>query len=146
MDESKVSFPTDEVLERAFGNINALILITMTYFKEQGQSPRDWIAFVGQRFAPGWEDRRDMGAKEVARQAALNTATGGADLRSLSGDAHRGEAVVTYKLSDEMIQAFGTSQDEADAFLDVFSPIAQQLGMTFSRERQGDEVTLIFSK
>jgi hypothetical protein len=146
MANQEASFSNEEILQQAQGVVNAMILVTAAYVKKQGLSASDWVEFAGNQLAPGWEQLRGQGAKEIARVAALNGAAAGGSLRSLAGDDARGEAVINYRPPQEMLDAFGVTQDEADGFFDAFAPIARYLGMSFSWERQGDEVRLVFSR
>ena len=132
---AELFFENDKVLEQAFGNVNALILSTLAYLKEQGQAGSDWVRFIGNSLAPNWESMKGSGARDVASRAVLNMATGGAEPRSISGDETQSEAVIVYTTPQIMLDAFKMSQDEVDVFLDIFSPIAQYLGMTYSWER-----------
>ena len=137
-------FSSELLAQQAQANVTSILLATIAYLKEQKLSAGQWATFVGQRFAPSWEEMKEHSARDIAEMAALNMASGGATLRSVSGDASQASAVLSDWPSEEMLQFAGLSQDDADAFLDVFNPIAEYLGLRFTCQRQGDQLTLTF--
>ena len=139
-------FSSELLAQQAQANVSSILLATIAYLKEQNQSVGQWATFVGQRFAPSWEEMKGHGARDIAEMAALNMASGGATLRSVSGNASEASALLSNWPSEEMLNFAGVSQDDADTFLDVFNPIAEYLGLRFSRQRQGDELTITFSR
>jgi hypothetical protein len=46
---------------------------------------------------------------------------------------------------DEDLAFFGLSQQEADTFYDLFTPIAERLGLAYTWRRNGDDVTMTFT-
>ena len=139
------TFTTEQVMQQAQGNANAVLLGTIAYLKDRHQSPDDWSASLGQRFAPSWESLKGHGAKEVARMAALNLASFGGTLRSLSGDESKAEAVIEGWPSSEWLEAFHITQSDADAMWGAFGPIGSALGLRFQWQREGDAVKITFS-
>jgi len=85
-DAANTAFTSEELLSQAQGNANALALTTVAYLKERGLAVDEYFAFVGQQFAPGWEELRGRSVMDVARIAALNMVSVGGTLRSLSGN------------------------------------------------------------
>ena len=139
-------FTAEEVCEQAKGNTGAMLLALLAYARDQGRSPADAARFVGRLFAPSWDDLPGKGALEAARAAALNMASGGAEVRRLDGDADRAEAVVAGWPTAEEQAFFGLAPEEADAAHAVFEPIAERLGLRFAHRREGDEVALAFER
>ncbi len=139
-------FTPDEVCEQAKGNTGGWPLALLAYARDRGQPPAEAARFVGRLFAPGWDDLPGKGALEAARAAALNLASGGAEVRRLGGDADRAEAVVAGSPTAEELAFFGLAIEEADAAHAVFEPIAERLGLRFAYRREGDEVALAFER
>jgi hypothetical protein len=143
-DEVNTTFIPEEILEHAKENVNALCLVSVAYLKEHALSMDEFWAFAGRQFAPSWEQGQT--AKEVARGTALEMVSGGCNLRSLSGDESQAEAVIGGWPSEESLAFFGLTQEEADTVWGVFGPIAESLGYGYEWHRQGDEVTVTFSR
>jgi hypothetical protein len=144
--EVDTTFTTEQVLRQAQGNVNAVVLGTIAYLKDRHQSPDDWFASLGERFAPSWESLKDQGAKEVARMAAFNLVSFGGTLRSLSGDESKAEAVIEGWPSSERLEAFHITQSDADVIWGGFGPIGTSLGLRFQWQREGDAVKITFSR
>ncbi|MFN2218645.1 MAG: hypothetical protein ACK2UA_08570, partial [Anaerolineae bacterium] len=79
-------FSTDQVLEQAKANGQALFLVAIGYLKEKGLPVDDFWRFVGEKFTLGWEPLQGQGAREAVRVFALNMVSVGGTLVSLSGD------------------------------------------------------------
>ena len=137
-------FTAEEVCEQAKGNTGAMLLALLAYARDQGRSPAEAAHFVGRLFAPSWDEVLGQEALVAARWAALNLASGGAEVRRLAGDAARAEATVAGWPSEEDLAFFGLGREEADAAYAIFAPIAERLGLRYAYRRDGDEVTLAF--
>ncbi len=140
------TFTTEQVLEQAQGNANAVALGTIAYLKDHHMSLDDWSAWLGQRFAPSWESLKGYGAKETTRMAAFNLVSFGGTLRSLSGDESRAEAVIEGWPSAEWLELFHMTQADADAMWEALEPIGAYLGLRFQWQREGNAVKITFSR
>ena len=78
--------------------------------------------------------------------AALTIASAGAEVRRVAGDAARAEATVAGWPAAEVAAFFGLEPAEADAFYEVFGPIATGLGLRYGWRREGDAITLAFDQ
>ena len=143
---SEPVFTTDEVCEQARGNATALILVALAYQRARGLDAADFVRFVGERFAPSWDELHGDGALGAARAAALNLVGGGAELVALSGDRHDARAVFGAWPSPEDLAFFGLTQEDADAFHEVFAPIAARLGLRFTWRREGSRLEFLFAR
>ena len=143
-DEMKTTFTPEQISQQAQGNFNLTILVVFAYLKEHALSVDEFNAFVGHRFAPGWQ--QGMTAKEIARGAALNMVSAGGNLRSISGDESQAEAVLGGWPSEDSLVFAGVTQEDADKVWGSFGPIAESLGYGYQWHRQGDEVTMTFSR
>jgi hypothetical protein len=117
MDGSQDAFTPEEICEQAKGNVGALSLLLLSYARDRGQSLDEAAGYFGRVFAPSWDEVPARDARTVARWAALNMVTGGAELRRLEGDARHAESVVARWPLDEDRGFFGLSQQEADYVL-----------------------------
>jgi hypothetical protein len=145
MDGSQDAFTAEEICEQAKGNVGALSLLLLAYARDRGQPLDEAARFCGRVFAPGWDEVPARDARTAARWAALNMISGGGELRRLEGDAREAEAVVGRWPIDEDLAFFGLSQQEADVFYALFSPIAERLGLAYTWRRDGDDVTMTFT-
>ena len=145
-EEMSSTFTTEQIMQQAQGNLNAVCLGSIAYLKEHHQSPGDWSASLGQRFAPGWESLKGQGAKEVARTVALNCVSFGGRLRSLSGDESRAEAVIEGWPPEERLEFFHITQSDADLLWEAFKPIGAYLGLHIQCQRQGDTFKITVSR
>lgn len=140
--EMSSTFTTEQIMQQAQGNLNAVCLGTIAHLKEHHQSPGEWSTALGQRFAPGWESLRGQGAKEVAQTVALNCVSFGGTLRSLSGGESRAEAVIEGWPSEEDLGFFHITQSDADLLWEAFKPIGAHLGLLIQCQREGDTVKI----
>ncbi len=144
---ANLDFSTDELLEQARGNQTAIWHLAVRWAREQG-SVDDWASFVGDNFAPSWDEMGSASsAVDVARMAGLNIATT-ADMRpvDLSGDASR--AVLTVEGPEqEWIESIGTDARDLDRTTElIFRPIAERRGLTLSMHRDGSTFSLTFAR
>jgi hypothetical protein len=141
----ETAFGEDEICAQAMLNARALPLLVLVYAKELGQPIEDAFRFLGDRVAPGWDSLMGRGAYAVTRVAALNLASGGAELLSLSGDATRAEATMRGWPATEDLDFFGLNPDEADAIISSFGRVADRLGLRYDWRRTDDRITMIFA-
>jgi hypothetical protein len=145
MDGSQEVFTSEEICEQAKGNVGALSLLLLAYARDRGQSLDEAARFCGRVFAPGWDEVPARDARTAARWAALNMVSGGGEFRRLEGNARHAAAVVGRWPLEEDLTFFGLSQQEADTFYALFTPIAERLGLTYGWRRDGDDVTMTFT-
>jgi len=136
-----VTFTPEEISQAATNNVYALCLVAVAYVKAHALSPAEFWAFVGSQVAPIW--RQERTAKEYATAAAINMVSAGCDLRSLSGDESQATAVLGGWPPE---YRHGLTQEEADTVWGIFGPIAESKGYSYAWHRQGDEVTMTFSR
>jgi hypothetical protein len=141
-----VEFTSDEVLQQAKANAQALSLVTLGYIKEKRLPTDEFWSFVGEKFTLGWDSLKGKGARAAMRIFALNMVSVGGTLESLSGDEARAEAIIADWPSPDLLQAFGVSRDDVDRMYVVFEPIADLLGLRYEWHRQGDRVTLVLAQ
>jgi hypothetical protein len=140
------TFTTEQLHQQAQGNAAIIPLVTIAYFREHGLSVDDWTTFVGQRFAASWSPLQGAEPQAVARAAALNVVSSGARLISITGGADTGEAVLADWPDQEFLALLGCTVADADAFLDVFAPIAEYLHLRFAARREGEQLHLTFTR
>jgi hypothetical protein len=143
-EDERTAFTDDEILYWAQMNFTYLFLGTLAFLKNHSLSPEDYVNSLARQFAAGWEPLRSGGPAEVARAAALNAVSTGSTLRSLSGDAEMGEAVVEGWPSAEALSFFGQTRSDAEVLWNIFEPIAAHLGLHYKWEREGDAIRMTF--
>src|SRR5215207_6001705 len=143
---NEAEFTTEEVMSQAQGNATAFALASIAYAKEHDLAVEEYVAFVGQKFAPGWEELRGQSLREVARMAALNWVSVGGGLSSLSGDDERAEVVIAGWPREEELSELGITQADSEPLWNIFEPIMEYLGIRYSWQRQDGEVRMIFER
>ena len=142
-----LDFSTEELLEQAQGNQTAIWHLAVRWARQNG-SVDDWAKFVGEDFAPSWDEMGDQAsALDVARGAGLNIATT-ADMKAVDLTGDERHAVLTVDGPEqEWLDTMGTTLEELDRTnLLVFSAIAQRRGLTFDQERDGTTFRMIFTR
>jgi hypothetical protein len=138
------TFTPEQILQRARVNFSSICLVTASYLKEHNLPSDEFWSYVGARYASSWKQVESL--SEVAYQAALNMVSIGCRLRSLSNEDGKAEVVLDEWPSGESTAFFGLLQEEADNMWIIFGPIAESLGYSYEWRRQGDQVTMIFSR
>jgi hypothetical protein len=141
---AELDFTQDELLDQARGNQSAFWHLALRRAREQSGSVDDWARFIGEHFAPSWDDLgQDASALDVARLCAFNLATT-ADMRplQLNGDSSRAEVIVEGP-EDDWLSRFATTREDSDRANElIFRAIAARRGLTVDVSR--DEVGLHF--
>src|SRR5436305_13198180 len=143
MEAPQLAFTPEQIAERGQDNWEHVLFATIAYLKEQGHSVEEWAIYLGEQFAPGWG--HGYTAREVVERCALNVASAGATVRSISGNDDWAECVVgdwppTGKLASERFhQYFGVTSEDADPFWEIFRPIARYLGFAYEWNRESDQ-------
>jgi hypothetical protein len=145
-DSNEAEFTTEEVLSQAQGNATAFALASIAYAKERDLEVEEYVAFVGRKFAPGWEELRGRTLKEVARIAALNWVSVGGRLSSLSGNDEHAEVVIAGWPGEEELGELGVTQADSEPLWNIFGPIMEYLGVRYSWQRQDGEIRMIFER
>jgi hypothetical protein len=143
-----LDFTPEVLLEQARGNETAFWHLALLWARQRDGSVDGWAEFVGEQFAPSWDDLGDSAsAREVARLAGLNVATT-ADLRpvELTGDHSRAELVIEGP-EDEWLRQFGTTREESDRANElIFRAIAKRRGLTLGMQRDERGLHLVFAR
>ena len=143
-EETKPTFTPEQIARRTRGNANSMFFAILCYLKKHDMSLDEFCGFVGQLYAPTWTE--GLTAKQIAQGMALNYVSLGAELHSFSGDESQAEVVIGEWRSAETLAFFGLAREEADSVLGIAQPIAEHLGFDYEWSRQGDEITMTFSR
>lgn len=145
---SGIDFGTDKLLEQARGNQTAVWHLAVRRAREQEGSVEGWASYVGEEFAPSWDEMgENASALDVARTAALNIATT-ADMRPTALEGDESRAVVTVEGPEsDWTDSMGTSVEDLDRTNEIiFSAIARRRGLTMTQERTGSTFRLVFER
>jgi hypothetical protein len=145
-DATNAEFTSEELLSQAQGNATALALAAIAYLKDRDLPAEEFFEFVGERFAPGWEELRGRSAKDVARTAALNMVSVGGSLRSLSGEEDHAEVLIAGWPASEFLSELGVTQGESDALWLIFGPIMEYLGLRYAWQRRDEAVRITLER
>ncbi len=149
-DDNFNTLSLDEKLQKAQSQFNAIVLGILAYFKDRELNAADFIAFLGGQLAQGWDP--NLTATGFLEQEAGFLISIGCTLRSVSGDADQVEAAFRSWPPDGdwttegFLSFWMLSQEEADIFWDINTPIADRLGYDYQWHRAGDEVMLMFTR
>ena len=92
--DAEACFTEEEVVEQAKANVTGSALALLRYAREHGEAPETAARWLGEMFAPGWEEMGGKGARTVARMAALNIVSSGATLLHCAGSRHTSRGAV----------------------------------------------------
>lgn len=135
----------EELLDHAEAAFTASVLSTIAFCKERGIPFAEWVAFTSARVAPTWEVAQGLGARDVAKLAALGIVAGGGEIHGLSGDDARAELAFTWPDTEDL-ELFGLTRADVDPFLNLYAPIASHLGLSYSASRDGDVASAVWSR
>ena len=144
MSEPFLALTDEQIIEHAQEDANFFILIPIRYFKERGLALEDYAAYAGSVVVKQWPP--GLTAKEFAGGLAVNFASLGAEIRSVSGDEVRAEFVVAGWPPEEALKAFGVTREDFDAFWDIPQALAKNLGFDLKWRRDVDVVTMTISR
>ncbi len=142
MEAPQTTFSEDQIARRGMDNWEHVLFGTIAYLKEHGLSVQEWATYLGHQFAAGWG--HGYTARDVTERAALNVASAGATIRSITGNADWAECVVgdwppSGKLASERFHRyFGLTYQDVDPFWEVFRPIADYLGFKYEWCRESE--------
>ena len=144
---SSLEFNSDDLLEHGRGNHSAVFYVSAQWAKTQADGLEGWATFIGQSFAPSWDELEDSSALDVARNAGRNFATT-ADMSpvDLSGDAS--SAVLTVRGPErEWCEEFGVTVEDIDRSNElIYAAIAERRGLALSIQRTDDTLALTFTR
>lgn len=139
------AYTADEIREHATDNLPGFTLKTLVFLRQRGTPWDEWVGFIQESFAPGWEEERGTGAVTLARKFSKDLVSFGGELRSRSGDDEKAEFSVAWPPKDQVEWA-GLSWDEVDFPLRIKVHIAQHLGLRAQLSTSGDERRLVLNR
>jgi hypothetical protein len=145
---TNLDFSDDEVLSQAKGNGTAIFHLAVRWARQQSGGVDGWASFVGEEFAPTWDELGDnSSALRVARLAGLNMATT-ADIEPVDVSGDDARAVLTLEGPEQQwLDDMGTTTEEIDRANElIFRPIAQRRGLTLTVDRSGNTLRLTFAR
>ena len=140
------TFTFEQIRHQAQENALAFLLASVVYFKEQGRSPHQFIANVGNTLAPGWKSLKDHELQVVMDKLALDIVSLGGKLVGMAGDDELVHATFAHVPSFDTLKFFGLTRDEADVIWDIYKPIATSLKLWYTWSSEQDEVTFRLSR
>jgi len=132
-DAAGLEFAPDEVASASLDNALWWILETAGFMKERGIDLADWISYVGDRHALGWEEMRGKDLHDFARQVCLEIVSCGGRIDSMREDEGKAEIVSVWPAEEDLADAHLT-RDEFAPIHGIFEPIARYLGWRYSFE------------
>jgi hypothetical protein len=121
-----------QIANQSANNLNSYILLTMAYLKEKGESPSDWLHYLGRKFIETWPSLKDSSLQELAEGIVLNNLSGGAKLVSLSGDDTKIEVILEQWPPQELLTFSGVSWEESQLIHEVLRPVFEQIGINYT--------------
>ena len=146
MTSEYIEFTAEEITEQMKNNLGFMYMAPITYFVKNKLALDEYVKYIGEIAAKGWEQAKGWSIKDVARQFALNYATLGATKVAINV----GETEATVKLdewlSEDDLQYYGISQNDCDRVLAIGEPIAEFLDLQFSWKREKDSLIMTLKK
>ena len=146
MKSEYIEFTAEEITEQMKNNLGFMYMAPITYFVKNNLAMDEYVKYIGELAAKGWEIAKGWPLKDVARQLALNYATLGATKVAINV----GETEATVKLdewlSEDDLQYYGISQNDCDRVLAIGEPIAEFLDLQFSWKREKDSLIMTLKK
>ena len=123
-----------ELWEHEQVNFSLHLATMFKYLEAHGLSLDDFIHYAGEEVLPSWKRRGNT--PEIMMNGILRNvlANGGSVLDVAMGD-RQAEATVTNLLRLDVMEVHGIASDVARRFWDKFIPIAEALGLRFTRTR-----------
>jgi len=140
-DMAEHRFTLEQIRHQAQENALAFLLASVVYFKEQGNSPQQFMAVVGNTLTSRWKDLKGHGAQVVMDTLALHIVSLGGTLVGMDGNDALAFATFAHVPSYDLLKSFDLSRDEADTIWDIFKPIMASLNLEYEWSREQEEVT-----
>lgn len=140
------AFTLEQIRHQAQENALAFLLASVVYFREQGSSPQQFIAALGNTLAPGWKNLMGHGPRVVMDVLALHIVSLGGKLVAMAGDDDLTYATFTHLPPADTLKFLGLARHDADAIWDLYRPIAGSLKLWYEWSREQDEVTFKLSR
>jgi hypothetical protein len=136
-----------EVFENARGNAGALWMVGAAFAQEHGIPTEAWARFVGERYAPGWEEL-DGDLEKIAFQVALNFENCGGEVRERTTRDESFDLLVTWPAGElrSLADDLGLTDAETAPLVRVFEPIAHQVGLRLTTQAEAGATRLHFAK
>jgi hypothetical protein len=141
-----MNFTPEQIASQSASNLNSYILLTMAYLKEKGDSPSDWLHYLGQKFLETWPSFKDASLQELAEGIVLNNLSGGAKLVSLSGNDPKIEIVLEQWPPQDLLTFSGISWEESQLIHEVLRPAFEQIGVNYFCKIERQQVIIELSR
>ena len=146
MKSEYIEFTAEEITNQMKNNLGFMYMAPITYFVKNKLALDEYVKYIGEIAAKGWEQAKGWSIKDVARQVALNYTAFGATKVAINV----GETEATVKLdewlSEDDLQYYGISQNDCDQVLAIGEPIAEFLDLQFSWKREKDSLIMTLKK
>ncbi len=141
-----MEFTPDRIASQSASNLNSYILLTMAYLKEKGESPTDWLHYLGRKFLETWPSLKNTGLQELAEGIVLNNLSGGAKLVSLSGDDTKIEIIIEQWPPEDLLTFAGISWEESQLIHEVLRPVFDRANINYIWKTKDRQVTIELSR
>jgi hypothetical protein len=135
------AFDAAEVGRYARNNAFGFSLLTVAYLRSRHMSVADWARWLGRAFAgPETNWVPGMGARKMAREAALEMTSCNSRVIDISGDDEASLVKLVWP-SDDSLREFGLIREEVRDFWLVWEPIAASVGLRCESSTEANGVT-----
>jgi len=151
--EQKIELPKlylEQKLDRAVMNFSALFTGSIAYAKSIGKTPEDYGKFIGEVFAPGWEEIKGKPISEFIEIMYMNFQMDKNCKWEILNESDKSVKVKTNRLGDATVKAFaetGVTTEEYDRCMGkTMEVITNYLGFNFKQELKEDWIIFTVSE
>jgi hypothetical protein len=122
---------TEELLDLARANAQALIIATTGYLAQAGIPLEGWSGYLGTVFANSWDDSMANDPRAFIEAVLVNYRALGAEIVSTRFEIGRAEAVISGFPNDDLCAELDADCALAEAYNDLGAVVAERLGLTW---------------
>jgi hypothetical protein len=141
-----MEFTPRQIASQSAANLTSYILLTMAFLKTKGESPTEWLHYLGNNFMSTWPRLAESKLPELAESIVLNNLSGGAKLVSLSGDDTQIEIILEQWPHDNLLAFSGVSWEESQLIHEVLRPVFEQINVNYLWKIKDRQVIIELSR
>lgn len=139
-----IEFSEEQLLKHAQGNLQAIALSLITFLKEKGHTIHNFTEYVSVKVAPGWSQLET--ALEIAHAQAINFASFGVEVLSLSGDEDNAKIEMKMWPEEAALAFYGVTEEQALSFWEGLKFIANHIGFDYHSKIKDDKFIVKYSR
>ncbi len=146
IEHGHADYSTEELLEQAQANAQALIIVTASFLRDREVPLEAWTGAIGCVFAEGWDEPRPWDAGEFLDAMLTNYRALGATVEAVDLGAERAEATTVGFPDPDLCAVFDVELALAARFNDVPTPIARDRGLAWTWHLDGERTRFVVTR